>query len=332
MKRQLTVILKIDKMQKTYLIKRSPDFVKNGVIIKQNQKNKFFSESGVNMPSSNNLKIGDTIYVSETEYGIYAKGVVDEVYKPIKFNDTNEILNYFNDSGENDSKYWFKVLIKLHNNQKKNKNAFIWFHRYKVNLKLLSNIVSLSCKGLKKLKSRGGQPTILDLETIKNIETPIKNKNLKIQQKIPGELKYKIHSIFNQKLKVSTWIDIDHLVPKSIGGAGNIPENLIPIALEANRFKNNSIPHGLFKITSEQWNELNSIHPTPKWEIFKKKCEKIILEKKILYNNSKAKNLAREIISLVHDIKDIDEIKKFYIMILKHHYPNYVEIIKDLEY
>jgi len=66
-------------MQKTFLIKRRPDFAKNGVIIKQNQKNKFFSESGVNMPSSQNLKIGDTIYVSETEFGIYAKGVVEEV-------------------------------------------------------------------------------------------------------------------------------------------------------------------------------------------------------------------------------------------------------------
>lgn len=317
--------------QKTFLIKRSPDFVKNGVIIKQNQKNKFFSESGVNMPSSNNLNKGDIIYVSETDYGIYAKGIVDEVFKPIKFNNTKEIIDYYNDFGENDPNYWFSIIMKLHDNQQKKKNSFIWYHRYKVHLKLLSNIVSLDCVGLKKLKSRGGQPTILDLEIVKNIETPIKNKNLKIQQKIPGELKYKIHSIFNQKLKVSTWIDIDHLVPQSVGGAGNIPENLIPIALEANRFKNNSIPYGLFKITSEQWNKLNIIHPSTKWNIFRKKCEKIILKKAILYNDSIAKNLAREIISLVHDIKDIDAIKKFYKMILSHHYPNYVEIIKDLE-
>lgn len=122
------------------------------------------------------------------------------------------------------------------------------------------------------------------------------------------------------------------MVPQSVGGAGNIPENLIPIALEANRFKNNSIPYGLFKITSEQWYKLNIIYPSTKWQIFRKKCEKIIFKKEILYNESKAKNLAREIISLVHDIKDIDAVKNFYRMILSHHYPNYVEIIEDLEY
>ena len=60
------------KMANTYLIKRSPDLTDKGILIKKNIQKKGYSESGVNRPPSLKLNVGDIIYVSETNYGIYA--------------------------------------------------------------------------------------------------------------------------------------------------------------------------------------------------------------------------------------------------------------------
>ena len=68
-------------MPNTYLIKRSPDLTDKGILIKKNIQKKGYSESGVNRPPSLKLNVGDIIYVSETNYGIYAKGKVIDVKK-----------------------------------------------------------------------------------------------------------------------------------------------------------------------------------------------------------------------------------------------------------
>ena len=77
----------MDQGIKTYLIKRSPDFTRNGIIVKRNQLNKGYSQGTIrDVPLSNKLKKGDIIYVAENDYGIYAKGTVTEVNDKIKFN------------------------------------------------------------------------------------------------------------------------------------------------------------------------------------------------------------------------------------------------------
>ena len=57
-----------------FLIKRNPDFTRDGVIVKRNKSKKGYSETIVTAqskkPASAKLKIGDTIYVAETGYGI----------------------------------------------------------------------------------------------------------------------------------------------------------------------------------------------------------------------------------------------------------------------
>ena len=76
----------MDQGIKTYLIKRSPDFTRNGIIVKRNQLNKGYSQGTIrDVPLSNKLKKGDNIYVAENDYGIYAKGTVTEVNDKIKF-------------------------------------------------------------------------------------------------------------------------------------------------------------------------------------------------------------------------------------------------------
>ena len=56
------------------------------------------------------------------------------------------------------------------------------------------------------------------------IENQVTNVVNILESKIPNSLRLDLYSLFNKKCKLSTWIDIDHFVPQSIGGPGNIPE------------------------------------------------------------------------------------------------------------
>ena len=46
-------------------------------------------------------------------------------------------------------------------------------------------------------------------------------------------------------------VDIDHFVPLSIGGPGNIIENLIPVGPSINRRKGDKIPSKLFDLSKK---------------------------------------------------------------------------------
>ena len=129
-------------MANTYLIKRSPDLTDKGILIKKNIQKKGYSESGVNRPPSLKLNVGDIIYVSETNYGIYAKGKVIDVKKsPIIFNNYHDIINYFNK--ETDAKYCFDIMSKLKAAKNKNPDNVVFFHEYFINQSLLDKVVPL---------------------------------------------------------------------------------------------------------------------------------------------------------------------------------------------
>lgn len=318
--------------QKIYLIKRKPDFTKFGVIVKQNSRSKFFEEKGERLPSSVNLNENDIIYVFEKEYGIYAKGIVQKVDQPIKFSNFDQILTFYKKNKYSDTTWWFSIIEKLKEVQDKGKQNFIWFHRYEVVLSILSNVISLNNKGLEHLKKRGGQPTLIKNETVRWIETPIKKINKKISIKIPGELKYRIHFIFNQKIKTSFFYDIDHLIPQSVGGAGNIPENLVPIQLGLNRFKKNSIPRGLFLYVIENTKELDYLVKSGNWVKLKKDCKLILKEDIEIFTSQNSKDLATQIITLIHKIEDYNEIRKVYAFVMNYHYPYYLKLLKKINY
>ena len=121
---------------KSFLIKRSPKLTKKGVLVKQNYTRKGYSESGVRKPSSINLAEGDFIYVSETDYGIYAKGEVIEVWeKPQEFLNTEDIVTFFYE--RNDSVYCFELIKKLKVAKEKNPSAKHYYHEYFINQILL---------------------------------------------------------------------------------------------------------------------------------------------------------------------------------------------------
>jgi hypothetical protein len=307
---------------KSYLIKRSPDLTKTGVLVKQNSLRKGYSESGIRQLSSIKLKTNDLIYVAETDYGIYAKGrVIEECKEPEEFQNTEDILSFF--SERNDPIYCFEMMMKLKRAKDKKPSAKLYYHEYFIDQVLLDNVIPLEGELAELKKIQNAFSEIKKQHLITHIENPNLETNIKISTKIPGALRQRLYSFFNKKHQISTWIDIDHFVPQSIKGPGNLIENLVPIGFSLNRYKSNSIPKGLF-VVSKNYSELKSFV----------KNEFTSEEQDMFLRSASSKEAAKKIISIVNSWeseKGLGKIKGFYGSVLKYHHSNYFEMIKDFE-
>jgi len=321
-----------DKPPAYYLVKRRPEYAKNGVIVKQNQKNKRFSESTVNkntIPRSSKLKLNDIIYVYSKDYGIYAKGKVTNFGKINYFESVEEVIAFVKNNKKKDYAYWFKLITEFQEAKSIMKTEKLIYHEYIVDLKLLKNSISADISEIKNLKNIQLGFYKLKEKEIKTINNLIKNpvtlKVNKLQKTIPGKLRQDLYSLFNKKFNLSVWIDIDHFVPQSVGGPGNIIQNLVPMGLSLNRFKGNSIPSGLFyvakiypklsKYAKKSYLKMHSSSP----------C--FISKKDILTVNNDASKITE-----VVNRWEISKVKTFYGNILKEHHPKYYELIKTLEH
>ncbi len=192
------------------------------------------------------------------------------------------------------------------------------YQEYSINQTLLPKTVPLIGE-LENLKHRQGGMTILDNETVKHIENPSFQHLNKLELEIPMNLRLDIYSLFNTNLKISHIIDIDHFVPKSLLGPGNIFENLVPIGLSLNRYKSNSIPSGFFQVA----NSYESLKSFVKVK-YKDKLGFIRGDKNAM---AQAMKINEEILEW-----PINEAKEFYKKVLEKHHPEYVEIIDEFEY
>ena len=124
---------------------------------------------------------------------------------------------------------------------------------------------------------------------------------------IPGDLRLKLYSLFNKNYSISHLIDIDHFVPKSVGGPGNIVENLVPIGFNLNRYKNDAIPRSLFEIATSDEYHSNFI------DIQKEILKLSRLEDEFIKTNTypKAKEIAQKITGNVNAWPDLNQIKRF---------------------
>ncbi len=310
---------------KSYLIKRNSDYSEKNQIRKRNNKNKGFSEkiitSSSRMPASNKFEIGDMIYVAETKYGIWSKGEISEISQVVELNNTSEVVQYINSTRRKDDSRWLQTIKELEIKKKKNERIVFKFQEYRINQKLLIKVIPLIGK-LSRLSKPGMAASVIMLndKEVEFLKNPILKSVNELKPKIPSRLKLELYNLFNTKMTVSHWIDIDHFVPMSSGGPGNIIENLVPVGFSLNRYKSDSIPTGLFKIASE----IPSL---------KKFCKKVFLERHPGYlrkkNYSSAFDNAQKINDLIKKLK-IEEAKEIYIRILKEHHPEYVEIISKL--
>ena len=312
---------------KTFLIKRNPDFTTHGVLVKRNVVNKEFTESRINgFPYSNKLNIGDKILVSETSYGIYACGSVTKVDEIIEFNSVNEILNYTEKNKIRDVKYWYNLVLRFKQKKESDSNSVLRFQQYFIEQKLLNRTIPFfeEIKSLKKIQNSIYE--IKDLETLKSIDSfIIKPKSIRLEKfdsKIPNSLRMDLYSLFNQKYNISTWIDIDHFIPKSVGGPGNIAENLVPVGFSLNRYKSNAIPKGLFYHA----NKNKELKKYVKKEYLKENTPNYISKKDFKSSNEDA----RKIIDLVKKMSYNDSIL-FFKNVMGYHHPKYIKLIEEFK-
>ena len=244
----------------TYLIKRNPSFSNNGIILKKTDKKKGYSEVLISAdkkePYPKELKLGDIILVAENESGIYAKGKVIETPTLQVFKNINELIEHAKKS--KDEKFWMSKLIKFYDAKKVNSNSKLYFKEYYIEQTLLVRTIPLNGI-LSRLSKKGLAASIIKLneDEIKFISNPIFSETSKIESKIPSSLRMDLYSFFNKNYSISHWIDIDHFVPQSAGGPGNIIENLVPIGFSLNRYKSDSIPKGFF-VTAKKHQEFNN--------------------------------------------------------------------------
>ncbi|MEN8123179.1 MAG: hypothetical protein ABFS35_22770, partial [Bacteroidota bacterium] len=272
-------------------------------------------------PASMKLNIGDVIYVSESGIGIYAKGVVKNNNEMFTISDTiDEIVK--NHDIKKEGKYWADKLSRFHEEKIKNNKVKFKYHRYIIDQKLLKTVIPFKSKNLEKFIKPGFESSFIKLthEDVESIENPIIIPDITFKSEIPSTLKFKIHSLVNRNDTSNYWYDIDHLVPKSVGGPGNIIENLAPIGFSLNRYKNNSIPIEFLLVSKKLLG----------WR-FDGEIEEIITNNnQNLVKLNSSKNLYTHCTQINEKVqsKDFEEAKKFYFEVLRLKYPELSKIYK----
>ena len=320
-----------------YLIKRDNRFA--NAIIKKEGELVYFSDTMIakdrSRPKSYKINPKDIVYVSEVGGGIYAKCEVIEIESIEEFNNLTDALIFFEEKKkkkEIDDLYFFNRILKYHGKiLLDNSYSFkIQFYKAKIT-KIISPYVPLTGELVKKKSSRNAVTT-LEKNHIKYIEdSSLWEENNELNENIPSELRFRIYSYFPKMKGLGHIIDVDHFIPKSIGGPGNIIENLVPIGFSLNRNKSGSIPSNLFSESLK----LKNIEKKYKNEIQKvvKKCPPVFYRKKDKEFRDISK-LAKQILKtinqdLANGTVDIKTIKKFYLSVLKKHHTDWAKIISQ---
>lgn len=314
-----------------YLIKRSNSI---RLLRKNNQKRKGFFEVTIRKtsfnPPSAEIKQNDIVYVAETSGGIYAVGEVIESGVVQTFTSVEKLLEF--SKRFNDDQYWLSKIREFSNKLSLDHNYKLRFHEYYVNQRILDRTIPYNGP-LERYDAsvNSGLSSIffkLRMEDVKYLKKPdYKLKGITaVNLEIPGGLRLKLYSLFNKKYTISHLIDIDHFVPKSVGGPGNIVENLVPIGFSLNRYKNDSIPRSLFEVAASDAFKSNFT------EILKEITKTSELSDEFVRTNiyPKAKVLARNITGIINASPDLDHIKAFYLAVNERFNPDYCNAIREI--
>ena len=277
---------------KKHLVKKSPDFVDAGFVRKKPGP-VAYCETRVNgKPTAHRMSVGDTLYVAEIGYAIFAQGTITKVNPIIEIKSLQELFEYFSNSKIKSTKYWFEVAnSKIHNNKK---FRYLSVLEYEADLKLLDCPVFLP----KEFRNQASWQTLDD-----NYEFEQTSQAVELSPNIPAALRVRLFNTLNKGFD-EYMIDVDHFVPKSLGGPGNIEENLELLGAMLNRRKRDSVPKGLFVVGKEFL-----IRSRVKMEI---PAEFLSGTNDLFFTSSRAKDLATRLISEVHQQLDIDGIRAFY--------------------
>jgi hypothetical protein len=219
-----------------HLVKKAATFVDKGLIIPKLGESTYCETRVNGNPSGYKLKINDTIFIAEAGYAIISCGKVTETPVLTKIRSLEELFEYISTSKIKQGKYWFNIAMeKIF---KRSDFSYLSILEYTISNKPLEIPVPLDSR-FNKQSSWYYLP-----ETFK---IPTKIQSLDLSAKIPASLRFKLFYSLNSNVDGS-FVDVDHFVPKSIGGPGNIEENLHLVGLSINRKKSDQVPAGLYII------------------------------------------------------------------------------------
>jgi len=262
-------------------------------------------------PVGLNAGVGDVVYLYETGF-IYERGVIKQADPTLEFKSVKDIVSYYH-SEQNRYKntvWWGNEILE---------KAYLAFQegkRYFVSVRLIETKI-LPSPIFVGLKKYGGQNRWQQVKgEVSDLET-----TLELSGKIPGTLKYKLIEQLNLS-KERFHLDVDHFVPRSLNGPGNIEENLVPLDLAANRGKGNKVPTGLFIVAFQSpWvellGEIASKKPPSDYLILRKSGDNLI-------DDEPARNLAKVITTKINSAEiPLGKKRKFYSSVRKLHFPNF---------
>jgi hypothetical protein len=246
-------------------------------------------------PSGSNVKIGDIVFVAQNGYAIFGSGIVHQINK-VKINGFQDFVNYaLNDSKIKDDAFWQSKFKKY----SVNKNIEVEYHILEYKLKDVQQFditYPLHDRFLK-------QSAWYYLED--NFELVSQKFEAELTKHIPTKMREEVYHLFKIQMGNEHIIDIDHVVPASLGGPGNIMENLIPISASINRRKSNRVPSKIFDLAN-------------KFDIKVSKNLKISHE--LFYADKECKDIARKIIERIN-LQNLESIKEDYQIIRSFHFP-----------
>jgi hypothetical protein len=277
-----------------YLIKRSSKIIDGGEFSYQlndgwyaevQQKRPMFSEQ---------VKKDDIIYVAESQYAIFGCGVVEEKTL-VSFDNLQEFFNHILSSAKTrHDRFWFN---KMKDITEKYKGGKIWVLEFKLKNSDTFEMPYLLEKRFLQRNSWYKLEEDFEISQIQKI-------NSQLHGFIPTNLRKSLFHKYKLQGKEHL-IDIDHHVPNSLNGPGNIEENLIPLSIFQNRSKSDAVPSKLFSYGKD----VNIKIP-----------EGTKIDPKLYYSSGKHKLIAKQIIEIIN--KDFDLAKNIYKEIKLYHFPN----------
>lgn len=289
-----------------HLIKKNPSLVDSGVISKSSGLQSYCETRINGNPPGYKMQIGDKIYLAESGYAIYAEGRITAT-RPLKIVcSLDELFAYVQETKIKNAKYWFSIAnekIFL----KKDKFKYLAIFEYQVDRCALDRPIFLPSEFR-------GQSSYYSLSDGYEFDEP--EKNFELSTKIPSSLRLHLFNKWNVGYD-KPMIDIDHFVPSSLGGPGNIEENLELVGLSINRRKGNSAPRGVFHVGKSFCRERN---------IQDFIDAQFLSSKSPLEDSAEGKDVAKKITDHVNSkCNSLNDIRKFYSAVKDFHrktYPN----------
>ena len=135
---------------------------------------------------------------------------------------------------------------------------------------------------------------------------------------IPNSLKLKLYIKFGLQLK-SHLYDIDHVVPRSLGGPGNIEENLYPLPSSINRKKSDAVPAGIFVVAAGNKDLADKASQITQKYIKRQ----LSYSPEDFIGNEDAKLAAKEIVAFYKILGMIAQTKSFFNSVKLFHFPDF---------